>query len=521
MAVQLSNKNEIGLLAALRNGSLHHKILATLALVALTTLSFAQNGMREHSTPPNRQLQPGGLPTGPPHPSATHSSVTPKTHGAAPVYGNATQPHTHPVGQAHLQPPKREAFSPHHTVPVSRTTGGTRNEHQLPSDHRVRETTQGGMLHAVRYGSGVTGVVERPIKSGYLSRTYVQGGHVLYARVYRQNTFQRFGHGFSYESLVPAVAFDTAYYTWAARPWATPVSYRWRWEAEPWHAAFGGSFTPYSNYSSLDEWLTDYVVAQNMRNAYDSWQAENAPESTPVVAKAPPVAGEGGPPAGDRPYWESSDPGQRPYWEETSDKAASSQPKSSKTHTSVSNSSASNSRRGSQNRPSAEDSPPPLPGDLKADLNAQIKQRLAERQTPTTTSDSETFPDSLKPGHTLFRVNTPLDVPSNAPGGYCSLKPNDYIERTGDMDENGMVRVKVRLGGVSDCGIGLTTNVSVNDLEAMENEQQQALRDALLAASKNMGGGGLPQAPATKPMLLVAGQTRPAPDATKTLSQLQ
>ena len=89
------------------------------------------------------------------------------------------------------------------------------------------------------------------------------------------------------------------------------------------------------------------------------------------------------------------------------------------------------------------------------------------------------------------------------------------------MDENGMVPVKVKLGGISDCRSGLTTSVSVNDLEAMESEQQQALTDALLAASKDMDGRGLPQAPATTPVLLAAGQTRPAPDATRTLSQLQ
>jgi hypothetical protein len=89
------------------------------------------------------------------------------------------------------------------------------------------------------------------------------------------------------------------------------------------------------------------------------------------------------------------------------------------------------------------------------------------------------------------------------------------------MDENGTVPVQVKLGNISDCGTGLITRVSVNDLEAMESEQQQELTDALLAASKNMGGRGLPQAPATTPLLIAAGQTRPAPDATRTLSHLQ
>jgi hypothetical protein len=119
-------------------------------------------------------------------------------------------------------------------------------------------------------------------------------------------------------------------------------------------------------------------------------------------------------------------------------------------------------------------------------------------------------------------VNAPLDVPAKVSGQLCSLRANDYIERTGDMDHNGMVPVKVRVGGAFDCAIGLTTRVSVNDLEAMESEQQQALTDALLAASRNMGGGGaLPQAPATTPVLLAAGQTTPTPNATRTLGQLQ
>jgi hypothetical protein len=554
MVVQLSKKKEVELQAALSSRRIQYKVLAALVLTlaVLTTLSFAQNGTRDHTGSPAHQRQSGSLPSAPPHPSATHSSVPPAPHGATPLIGNTTQPHLGSQAQLHSLPASQgaigrsplhgasgypspgeharlnhQAASSDHAIPVSQATAGTRIEHQLSSGHRVVETTKAtrgsGMLHAVRYGSAVTGVVEHPIKSGYLSRTYVQGGRVLYARVYRQNTFQRFGRAFSYERLVPSVAFGAAYYTWAARPWPTPVSYRWGWEAEPWHAAFGGDFTPYPNYSSLDEWLTDYVIAQSLRNAYESWRAENAPESRPVVGESPPPAGnrpdwESSDP-GQRPYWESPDDGSRPYWEESSGKDAGdagAQPKSSKTRNPVPK-----SQTGSQSRPPAEDSPPPLPRDVKAELNQQIKQQLIERQTQETTSDTEGLPDSLKPGHILFRVNTPLDVISDPSGRYCSLEANDYIERTGEMDENGMVPVKVKAGGISDCRVGLTTRVSVNDLEAMEGEQQQALTDALLAASKNMGDHGLPQAPATTPMLLAAGQTRPAPDATRTLAQLQ
>jgi hypothetical protein len=560
MAVQHSKTTPNERQAALRGGTCHHKVVLTLALAALTTVSSAQNDPGDHSRLAGQAAQSGSLSSAPSRPSTTHNPLTLPPQGARAIPGSATQTHT--GAQSHSRPSPSQGSTPpalthgnvdhvtqsgqygshtafndrsttaHYPSPVTRTTRATTIEHPLSSSHRIRETSLAmpgsGMARAVRYGSAVTGIVERPIKSGYLSRTYVQGGHVTYARVYRQNTFQRFGHSFSYESLVPAVAFGAAYYTWAARPWSTPVNYRWRWEAEPWHAAFGGNFTPYTSYTSLDEWLTDYVIAQNLENAYETWQAESVSEGGPVGSAPPPTAVQNrsregdssnsqSPAAGQRPYWESADEGQRPYWEDSSTTNTSAQPKHSNTHHS-----APDSKAGSQGaRPAAEDSPPQLPGDLKAALNAQIKQQLVERQTQTTASDTAALPDSLRPGHTLFRVNAPLDVPSDSSGRFCSLRANDYIERTGDMNENGMVPVLVKLGGIADCGAGLITRVSVNDLEAMDSEQQQELTDALLAASKNMGGNGLPQAPATTPLLLAAGQARPAPDATRTLSQMQ
>ena len=488
----------------------YYKVLATLALAGLATPSFARDGVRDFVAPPVHSAQSGPLQPTVPHPAATRGAVIPQPRNTTPGMGNMT--HLHAFGQS----------------PMSGPNGNTRTDHRFSSGHRVLETTQAipgrGTFHAVRYGAGLTGVVEHPMKSGYLNRTYVQGGRILYARVYRRNTFQRFGHAFAYESLVPAIGFGTAYYAWAVHPWSTPVSYRWQWDREPWHRAYGNNFTPYSNYSSLDEWLTDYVVAQNYRNAYESWQAENAPANQPVAKQVPPADGSASTDSsetGQRPYWDTPDDGRRPYWEEQpAAKDPPAQPKSSKPKSSKPSSSPSQ-------QPSAADSPPPLSGQMKAELNSQIKRQLSERQSsdqqrPVTTSDATDLPDSLKPGHTLFRVSTPLDVPAKESGQLCPLRANDYIERTGDMDQNGMVPVKVKVGGATDCAIGLVTKVSVNDLEAMESEQQQALTDALVAASRNMGSNhGLPQAPATTPVLLASGQTRPTPDAPKTLGQLQ
>lgn len=484
-----------------------YKVLVALALTGITAPGFARDGAREPAVPPRHLAQSGGmLPTSP------HPGVTPQPRGTAPANGNAT--YHHPAGQS-IAP--ASAGTRGGQSPLFGAPGNARIDHRFSSGQRVLESTRampgGGTLRALRYGRGLNGVVEHSMKPGYSSRTYVQGGRVLYARVYRQHTYQRFGQSFAYESLVPAIGFSTAYYAWAARPWATPVDYHWRWDREPWHRAYGNDFTPYSNYNSLDEWLTDYVVAQNLRNAYDSWQAEHAPVSQEPAKQFPPAEGP-------RPYWETQDD-RRPYWEEQpaeenppADEAQPAQPKAARKR-------ASPKSTGSQGVAAAADSPPVLPGQVKAELNAQIKRQLAERQSPTT-AQSQDLPDSLKPGHTLFRVNAPLDVPSKVSGQLCSLRANDYIERTGDMDQNGLVPVKVKVGGATDCAIGLTTQVAFNDLESMESEQQQALTDALVAASKNMGSGhALPQAPATTPVLLAAGQTQPNPDATRTLGQMQ
>jgi hypothetical protein len=308
--------------------------------------------------------------------------------------------------------------------------------------------------------------------------------------VYSQHSFNRFGRTFSYQSVVPAVSFAPTYYAWAGRPWPTAVAYRWGWQKESWYAAYGDYFTPYPSYTSLDLWLTDYVISQNLRASYQNWYADTYPDTDsasgenaqPWDSPSPPATGENSP---------SNSPSDTPPSSDSADAPA----------------------------PPPDAAPPPITPEIKEELDAQIKFQLRERQKETTASADE-GPNALKPGHKLFRVNAPLDVPSDSPGGVCSLTPNDYIERTGDMDSNGTVPVEVKLSGISDCGTGLATRISENDLEAMDSEQQEQLTQAMLAAAKNMGPKGLPKGPGTTPLLVSAGQTRPDANAPSTLNQL-
>jgi hypothetical protein len=268
------------------------------------------------------------------------------------------------------------------------------------------------------------------------------------------------------------------------------VAYQWGWKRENWYQAYGDYFTAYPSYSSLDLWLTDYMLSQNMRAAYQSWYAEAYPEPDPASgdgapstdAAAPTSSGETSQPGG---------PSDTPPPADSQD---------------------------TYQEPPPEAAPPPITPEIKAELDAQIKLQLRERQQQTAAANDG--PNALKPGHKLFRVNAPLDVPADTPGNVCSLGPNDYIERTGEMDSNGTVPVEVKLSGISDCGTGLVTRVSENDLEAMDSEQQEQLTQAMLAASKSMGSKGLPKAPGATPLLVSAGQTRPDASAASTLNQL-
>src|SRR5262249_46343995 len=161
-----------------------------------------------------------------------------------------------------------------------------------------------------------------------------------------------------------------AYYVWASQPWSAPVRYRWGWEAQSWHRAYGTGFTPYASYTCLDEWLTDYVVSQNLRSAYESSQAEKqAPADGSASDSSDPSQ---------RPDWDQPD-NRQPYWEEQApEKATPAQPKSSKKHDPAPKSPTGSKSQSAASQSAADDPPPPLPGAIKAELNAQINPQLVE-----------------------------------------------------------------------------------------------------------------------------------------------
>lgn len=97
----------------------------------------------------------------------------------------------------------------------------------------------------------------------YVQRDYVVGGR-HYTRVYRDYYYGR-AHYYIY---APAYYYHPAFYGWAYNRWAARVYYNWGWGRAPWF--YGGYFAPAPYYPTASLWLTDYLLAANLKAAYES-----------------------------------------------------------------------------------------------------------------------------------------------------------------------------------------------------------------------------------------------------------
>ena len=104
-----------------------------------------------------------------------------------------------------------------------------------------------------------------------MRRSYYYGGR-RWAGVYRGY----YWGGHPYWGYVPGYYWGGGFYGWAYNPWAAPVAWGWGWGGAPWYGYYGYYFAPYPVYASPAFWITDFLLAENLRAAYDAQQAANA-----------------------------------------------------------------------------------------------------------------------------------------------------------------------------------------------------------------------------------------------------
>jgi hypothetical protein len=170
---------------------------------------------------------------------------------------------------------------------VSRTANAT-VYHGPGGERRIVHRLPGGGI-AVANGRGHGYVQRRVTVRGnvFVQRTYYVGGRAQ-ARFYRPYYY----HGVAFNVYAPLRFYSPRFYAWAYRPWAAPIYYNWGWAGNPWFGFYAGYFAPYPSYASPNLWLTDYLLATSLQEAYqerlDAAAAANAQAPAPAAdATAP------------------------------------------------------------------------------------------------------------------------------------------------------------------------------------------------------------------------------------------
>jgi hypothetical protein len=293
------------------------------------------------------------------------------------------------------------------------------------------------------------GFVERQVRPGYISRTYVAGGR-SYAHVYRERQY----HGLAYYGYVPGVYYGRGFYAWALTPWGTPVAYGWGGGfVAPWFGFYAGYFTPYGTYASPDLWLTDYLIGQNLRLAYESQQAGNSDQAPQPSTGA---------------------------------------------------------------QQNAANLSPEVKALIADEVRQQLAAEKAAALEPTSSTDqqpasgSEPVPPALR--QRFFVVSSNLDITTEA-NQACSLTPGDIIQRKGqDASADGGVTVEVVSSKPGDCAADSRAAVQLADLQEMHNQFREQLDSGLKTLADNQAKG-LPNAPAAAPRTVAEGTADPAPGA--------
>jgi hypothetical protein len=369
-------------------------------------------------------------------------------------------------------------FDSHGRVTSVHTRGGAEISHGPHGERRVvgeRVNARGEHYRVVNYG-GHRGYVEHGYMRGghpYMRRTYMYGGR-RYAYAYRGAYY----HGVAYYGWAPPYYYPPAYYGWVGAPWGAPVVYGWGWGAAPWYGFYGGYFAPAPVYPYAALWLTDYLIAENLRLAYEASQ-----QADPNAYKQPDYA----------PYMVASGA--------NADGVTS---------------------FGSGMEFNADAAAAAMPADVKQlvsdDLKLQLEEEKAAASAQSADSGTDQVPAALDPKHSVFVVSATIDVPSD--GDTCSLTPGDIVQRQeNEPGDDKAVKVKVLSAKSQDCGIGSMPRVQVTDLQDMHNDFREKLSTGMDTLAK--GGNGLPKAPDATHKINPDGQAQPDLNADSDLNAQQ
>ena len=332
-------------------------------------------------------------------------------------------------------------------------------------DHRP-----GGMRHIEMERADHSRMVIDSRGRGYVQRPYMFRGHAFYHRDYYVNgvRYSRFYRPYYYHTVyltgyMPARYYPPAFYGWAYAPWGQPVAYAWGWGAAPWYGYYGPYyFAPSPVYASASLWLTDYLIAQSLQDAYQQGVAAGAAGYVARHDGDTPLHGSGGA----RLVYASYSPSGA--WDQAP------------TGVGVT----------------------VLTPQIKQLIANEVQAELAANKTAAqnaggdSASSTGSLAQLLNDGQAhVFVVSTDISAPSA--GQECPLSEGDVLQSAGRPPATDGISVDLTIlaSKKKSCGKGSPVSVSLEDLQDMQNHLMATVDQGLDELSARAGKDGLPAAP--------------------------
>jgi hypothetical protein len=297
----------------------------------------------------------------------------------------------------------------------------------------------------------------------YVQRTYFVGGR-RYAYAYRSYYYG----GRPYYGYAPAYYYQPVYYGWAYNPWPQPVYYNWGYAGNPWYGYYGNYYSPYPAYPTASSWLTDYMISENLKAAYEARENGKAGPDPVFGSDADFVASLW---SGDFLINENLEAAYGGALYYAAGKASASPAQG-------------------------------LSPDVKQAIADELKDEIAAEKTASENSQQAAacgyqVPPALDPKHRIFVVSSNLDATTSG-GQDCALTAGDVISRTDDTpDDDNNVDAVVKSSKKDECAVGATIGVDVSDLQEMHNHLRELMDSGLKTLADNSGKNGIPAAPDT------------------------
>ncbi|SPF52181.1 conserved exported hypothetical protein [Candidatus Sulfopaludibacter sp. SbA4] len=302
--------------------------------------------------------------------------------------------------------------------------------HHAPNGVRSVQVQRpgGGVIVANSRGSGY---VQRNVvvnNTTFIQRTYVVN-NVSYARVYRPWVWG----GVSFSVYRPMRFWSPGFYAYAYSPWARPIAYGWGWGGSPWYGYYGGWFTPYPYYAGPAFWLTDYLIAQTLQDAYVARQQAAAAAAADAQS----------------------------------------------------------------NNYAATPLTPDVKQAIADEVKRQLDQERAEQGSMNTAQAGGPPPIFSGGGPHVFVVANALDVDAGGGQLCPVTEGDVLQLNSPPPSNSQYAQVVVLASKGQDCRKGSTVSVALADLQEMQNQMRATIDQGLGDLQKKQGQGGLPALPAS------------------------